>query len=112
MAPFIQATNITLVFKPKDREPVAALQDFSLEIIRGEFVSIVGPSGRGKSTFLSILLGLLRPDRGEMALNGSAERIACESLLASLTSSARSIPWSLTRDLPQWPGGWHKGPDG
>ena len=47
-----------------------------------------------------------------MALNGSAERIACESLLASLTFSARSIAWPLIQDLSQWPGSWQKWPDG
>jgi len=71
MTPFIQARNITLVFKSKTREPVTALSNFSLEVGRGEFVSIVGPSGCGKSTFLNILLGLLRPEAGEMRLNGT-----------------------------------------
>ena len=71
MIPFIQARNIALVFSPKNREPVTALSDFSLEVGKGEFVSIVGPSGCGKSSFLNILLGLIKPDSGEVQLNGT-----------------------------------------
>jgi len=71
MIPFIQARNIALVFAPKNREPVTALSDFSLEVGKGEFVSIVGPSGCGKSSFLNILLGLIKPDSGEVQLNGT-----------------------------------------
>jgi NitT/TauT family transport system ATP-binding protein len=69
MTPFIEAHSITLVFRPKNREPVTALQEFGLEVGRGEFVSIVGPSGCGKSTFLNVLLGLARPDSGELKLD-------------------------------------------
>jgi ABC-type nitrate/sulfonate/bicarbonate transport system ATPase subunit len=71
MPPFIQSRNISVVFKPKNREPVTALNDFNLAVAKGEFVSIVGPSGCGKSTFLNILLGLIKPDTGEMQLNGA-----------------------------------------
>jgi NitT/TauT family transport system ATP-binding protein len=70
MLPCIQAKDISLTFRPKNREPVAALQNLSLDVAKGEFVSIVGPSGCGKSTFLNILLGLIPPDSGEMELNG------------------------------------------
>lgn len=70
MVSFIQATEITLTFKPKNRDPVTALKGFSLKVTKGEFVSLVGPSGCGKSTFLNVLLGLLKPDTGEMQLNG------------------------------------------
>ncbi len=71
MPPFIQSRNISVVFKPKNREAVTALNDFNLEVAKGEFVSIVGPSGCGKSTFLNILLGLIKPNTGEMQLNGT-----------------------------------------
>jgi len=71
MTPFIEARSIRLVFKSKNRDAVTALQDFGLEVARGEFVSIVGPSGCGKSTFLNILLGLVRPDSGELKLNNT-----------------------------------------
>jgi NitT/TauT family transport system ATP-binding protein len=74
MTPFIQANNITLVFKSKDRDPVTALDHFNLELGKGEFVSIVGPSGCGKSTFLNIILGLIKPDAGEIRLNGTPIR--------------------------------------
>ena len=77
MIPFIQARNITLVFTPKNREPVTALKDFTLEVGKGEFVSIVGPSGCGKSTFLNILLGLhANRTRGEMELERHAHHRA------------------------------------
>jgi NitT/TauT family transport system ATP-binding protein len=71
MNPFIEARNITLVFKSKNRDPVTALSNFDLAVGRGEFVSVVGPSGCGKSTFLNMLLGLIRPDSGAMQLNGT-----------------------------------------
>jgi NitT/TauT family transport system ATP-binding protein len=70
MQPCIQARDVSLTFRPKNREAVAALRNLSLDVAKGEFVSIVGPSGCGKSTFLNILLGLIAPDTGVMELNG------------------------------------------
>lgn len=70
MVPYIRASGITLTFRPKNREPVTALKEFGVEAARGEFLSIVGPSGCGKSTFLNVLLGLLKPDSGEMEIDG------------------------------------------
>src|SRR5262247_1412685 len=71
MVSLIQACDISLSFKPKNREPVTALNNFTIEVSKGEFVSIVGPSGCGKSTFLNIVLGLIKPDTGEICLNGT-----------------------------------------
>lgn len=71
MVSCVQAKDVSLTFRPKNRDPVAALSDFSLDVGKGEFVSIVGPSGCGKSTFLNILLGLIKPDTGLMQLNGT-----------------------------------------
>ena len=42
-----------------------ALQDLDLDVFRGEILGYVGPNGSGKTTTLKLLIGLLRPDRGE-----------------------------------------------
>lgn len=47
------------------------LKDLSLQVARGEFVSIMGPSGSGKSTLLYILGGLDLPTSGQVLLNGT-----------------------------------------
>src|SRR4051794_28045039 len=49
---------------------VHALRDVSLTCEPGEFVVVVGPSGCGKSTLLNIAAGMIKPDRGDVTLDG------------------------------------------
>ena len=70
MGAYIEGRNINLTFRPPNRGPVRALRGFDIDVEEGEFLSIVGPSGCGKSTFLNILLGLLRPDSGDLTMDG------------------------------------------
>jgi putative ABC transport system ATP-binding protein len=65
----IEFTDVSRVFKVGDQQ-VAALREINLELIAGEYVSIMGPSGSGKSTLLN-LIGLLdRPTSGTYRLDG------------------------------------------
>lgn len=47
-----------------------ALRDLTFSVSRGEAIGIVGPSGSGKSTLMQLLLGLRRPTRGAIRVNG------------------------------------------
>ncbi len=51
--------------------PVHALQDITLDINRGEFVSLIGPSGCGKSTLLRLVADVLQPTSGAIEVRGS-----------------------------------------
>lgn len=67
--PLIKLDGVSKVFLTDDVE-THALADVSLQIERGEYVSIEGPSGCGKSTLLSILGLLDTPSTGRYHLNG------------------------------------------
>jgi spermidine/putrescine ABC transporter ATP-binding subunit len=55
----------------KRYERLNAVDDFSLDIRRGEFVSLLGPSGCGKTTTLRMIAGYVIPDAGRILLDGS-----------------------------------------
>lgn len=50
---------------------IEVLKDLSLEVKTGEVIAIVGQSGSGKSTFLSLLSGLDEPDKGSLEISGT-----------------------------------------
>ena len=85
--PLIRLEGITKIFKGDADEETRALSDVTVDIERGEYISISGPSGCGKSTFLSILALLETPTSGKYWLNGRqvtqlspAERARARSL--------------------------------
>jgi lipopolysaccharide transport system ATP-binding protein len=47
-----------------------ALKDVSFQVKRGEALGIIGPNGAGKSRILKLLSGILRPNKGEIKVNG------------------------------------------
>lgn len=51
---------------------LVVLDEFDLEVERGEFVALLGPSGCGKSTLLRMIAGLERPDAGEIYIAGKS----------------------------------------
>ncbi len=64
MKTFIKIEHIAQVFAQNSRNPIHALEDFSLDIGEKEFVTVVGRSGCGKSTLLRVIAGLLKATSG------------------------------------------------
>jgi len=68
--PLIRLEGVTKVFKGDADEDTRALDGLTLDINRGEYISVSGPSGCGKSTLLSILALLDAPTSGRYWFNG------------------------------------------
>ena len=79
----IDASNLTKVFTMGDVE-VHALRGLSVQINRGEVVSIMGPSGSGKSTLMNILGCLDQPTSGEYCLDGESVANLKDEQLANI----------------------------
>ncbi len=61
---------VNLWFHAQDGSALQTLRDFNMQVGRGEFVALVGPTGCGKSTTLNLITGLLRPSSGSVRLFG------------------------------------------
>ncbi len=80
------------------------LEDLSLEVARGEFVSIVGPSGVGKTTLLKGLSGLLAPKAGTVSVDGSVINGPHPDIAVVFQDYSRSLmPWMTTRENIAFP---------
>ena len=66
MIPLVELDNVGFGY---GAEPV--LEGVSLHLHAGQFAALVGPSGAGKTTLLRLILGTLRPGRGQVRLNGN-----------------------------------------
>lgn len=66
------AVELKHIKKSYDQNPVLA--DFDLTVPKGEFVTMIGSSGCGKTTVLKMINGLIEPDEGEILLDGESIR--------------------------------------
>jgi len=67
----VRFDNLHMVFANGMQMPVHALSGFNMEVPQGAVVGLLGPNGSGKTTAISCLLGLLRPQRGSIFLWGA-----------------------------------------
>ena len=67
-APVVAIKDVVKTFKGG----TTALQGIELDILPGEFVSLIGPSGCGKSTLLRIIGDLIQPSSGDLTVNGKS----------------------------------------
>lgn len=67
MEPLVEVRDVTLEYGGH-----RILDDVSISIYPGEFHAIIGPNGGGKTTLLKIILGLIRPDSGQVIVSGKS----------------------------------------
>lgn len=86
------------LYKKYESQPI--LQDVSLTVADGEFLSIMGESGSGKSTFLNILAGNLPADGGQVFLDGIEISALQERELAKLRRTALGFVYQSLNLIP------------
>ena len=89
--PVIRLEAVTKLFKGDAEDDTRALDNVTVDIARGEYVSVSGPSGCGKTTFLAILALLDTPTSGRYWLNGRAT----DQLTASERARVRNLDVGL-----------------
>ena len=67
----LEVKNVSKGFGPRGKR-TEVLEDITLEVEPGEFLAIIGYSGAGKTTLMSLLAGLIKPDSGSIKLHGKA----------------------------------------
>src|SRR5438067_2120423 len=74
-----------------------AVDDLSFAAQPGEFVCLIGPSGSGKSTIFNLITGLLKPDRGEIVLDGKVVN-GQTGLVGYMPQKDLLLPWRSVLD--------------
>jgi putative ABC transport system ATP-binding protein len=95
----IELKDIVKTFPVGDDE-ITILHGISLNIQQGEFVSIVGPSGNGKSTLLNMVTGIDRPTGGEVIVSGRPIHEMSENQLAKWRGQEVGIIFQFFQMLP------------
>lgn len=97
--PIVDVRDVVKRFSVGDSE-ITVLKGISLQVKPGEFVSIVGPSGNGKSTLLNMITGIDRPSEGEIIVTGRDVHRMSENDLATWRGKCVGIIFQFFQMLP------------
>jgi NitT/TauT family transport system ATP-binding protein len=90
----IAVEGVSKWFPGAEGTPLHVLEDISLEVREHSVLAILGASGCGKSTLLNIISGILKPDRGRIAINGvPSESFSDWRSVSYMFQEDRLLPW-------------------
>ena len=94
--PAVRLTAIDKSFSSAG-ESLAVLDNINLTVTAGTIVALLGPSGSGKSTLLNIISGLIKPDRGQVCLQGAPSSDFNDwQRVSYMFQEDRLLPWRST----------------
>lgn len=86
----IEFRNISLIYDNK-----IVLDNVNATIKKSEFISIIGPNGAGKTSLIKIFLGLIKPTKGEVLIDGLSPANYIKKFKISYLPQQTSINWSM-----------------
>jgi NitT/TauT family transport system ATP-binding protein len=96
--PHAELKGVVRIYPAADGGKVHALGPVDLQLVRGEFYSIVGPSGCGKSTLLDVLAGLSAPTEGSVTFEGEPIGGKVPAGVGVVFQEDASFPWLTVED--------------
>src|SRR5881227_1287184 len=90
--PTIELRDVTKRFLTPTGQTYTAIHDVTLSVAPGEFCAVVGPTGCGKSTTLSLISGLERPSAGEVKVMGEPVQ-GIDPRIGYVFQSDAVFPW-------------------
>lgn len=91
--------SLKSVTKSYGKSPV--LLDLNLELSAGKIIGLLGPNGSGKTTMMKLIMGLLRPDKGTILINGLAPSVATKAMVSYLPEQTYLKDYQKVADLIQ-----------
>lgn len=99
---FVTVAHVNKSFAAAGQESKRVCEDICLEVPEGSLTSIVGPSGCGKSTLLNMCADLLRPDGGQIHVDGTAIDGPVTGI-GYVTQDANLLPWKTVQQNIELP---------
>jgi NitT/TauT family transport system ATP-binding protein len=95
--PAIELDRVSRRFVSPEGKAIMALQNFSMSVEKGQFCAVVGPTGCGKSTTLSLITGLARPSAGAVRIWGQPVE-GIDRRIGFVFQSDAVFPWKSVLD--------------
>ena len=94
----LEVRHVSSSYRRRGRAQQEVLHDVSFTVGQGEILGLVGESGSGKSTLAKVILGMVRPDAGEVIHHTKRPQMIFQDPYSSL-NPAYSVEWSLEEPL-------------
>ena len=92
----LDVKSLTKVFHERGNKSVKAVDSISFQVNQGEVLGLLGPNGAGKTTTIKCILGLMRPDTGEIRVFGENEACYPRAQNMSAVLEGSRVYWRLT----------------
>ena len=95
----LQVQSLTKVFRGRGGAAVRAVDNVCFDVKRGEVLGLLGPNGAGKTTSIKCILGLMRPDSGQITVLGQDAQAAYPRILGKMSAvleGSRNLYWRMS----------------